>query len=73
MRQDERARQPLDALQRDGALAAQLFAPSFPPRQNLGMAGFALGETPLRAGHLVVQRFLGAPNLVVDPLQHFRQ
>ena len=50
MRQDESARQPLDTLQRDGALAAQLFAPSFPPCQNLGMAGFGLGETPLRAG-----------------------
>ena len=73
MRQDERARRPLDALQRDGALAAQLFAPSFPPCQNLGMAGFGLGETPLRAGDVVVQLLLGAPDFVVDPLQHFGQ
>ena len=64
MRQDERARQPLDTLQRDGALAAQFFAPSFPPCQNLGMAGFGLGETPFRAGDVVVQLFLGAVDLV---------
>ena len=47
MRQDERARQPLDALQRDGTLAAQLFAPSFPPCQHLGMAP-EIGLAPVR-------------------------
>ena len=65
---DESTGQPLDALQRDRLLAAELLAPPFPARQHRGMAGFGLNQAPLGAGDLVFQFVGGAANLVVDAL-----
>jgi hypothetical protein len=71
--EDKRAGQPLDALQRDRPLAAELLAPPLPPCQYLCMAGFGLGQTPLGPGGLMFQFVIDAADLVVDPLEHLGQ
>ena len=67
--EDERAGQPLDALQRDRPLAAEFLAPALSARQHLGMAGFGLSQTPLGPDHFVFQFVVDAADLVVDPLE----
>ena len=71
--EDERAGQPLDALQRDRPLAAEFLAPPLPARQHLGMARFGLSQAALGTGDLVFQFVIGAADLVVDSLEDLGQ
>ena len=71
--EDERADQPLDALQRDRPLPAEILSSRLPPRQDLGMTGFGLGQTALGPRDLVFEFVADSADLVFDPLEHLGQ